>query len=143
MIVTGATADQKDLYAATAESLENWICRAKRTGELSPQARSFEVYSIPLSQGGFLSLISTGPANTAEYVLTFIFNFLGQIIWAMFTGIVCGIMATSDPQTSAFKVHECRAGAQNAIPICMHTCAVNTHRHLLACLPYFFVEPNG
>jgi len=99
----GGTADMADLYAGEVEVNEHWICRAKRQGELSVKAGHFEIYSLPLSQSGFLATANVNPGNMAEYVLNFFLFFAAQIVWSMFTGVVCGIIATGDPQTANYK----------------------------------------
>eukprot|EP00966_Prymnesium_polylepis_P228227 5282040-Prymnesium_polylepis.1 len=85
---------------------EHWICRAAAVGvDLAPanhgQVWVAALYVAMLQVGGGVGTIV--PENSAEYLLWFGFLLLGSVLWAIFTGTICGLIATGDPHDTNFR----------------------------------------
>ena len=78
---------------------ENWICREAAKGTIrvdSPADHYFHALSSWHADPSFSE-------NTPEKVVNFVLFFLFEFVWALFTGTICGTIATLDPHSKLFK----------------------------------------
>ena len=98
---------ERERYLSYLKSQESWICKQNEKGQLGEmpsdngQVYIAGLYVALLQMSGGVGQIV--PTNVAEYLVFLVCIAMGSVMWALVVGTICGISATGNPFSMAFK----------------------------------------